>query len=450
MGDSESSAPDNWQKRRSNYQEKLLQLAVLGIPLGLLSKFNEYLIGRVVEQPRQVMWFLIPIGLAAWVLHRGVARGERFHLDRRVLAFLGAYVLLFSMAAQASFLDWSRNLTVFGRPAERSGLTPVSWGDWRYRFVPTGVPSDELVIVLIKPLSARGLEGTRKDLADVIALAANNNARGVALDVYFQDESRIDRLLCHVISKAGIPVYAGYGFEREQGHLSELPTPRSLRACLTPEKRFHLAGFVDMDGVCRLTPLYFQNNSDRPALGLAVAKSLSGSTQLDLPSDGLLRFVEPPNGHLAFRLQELQSRARARNLLQNRFLLVGEESESDTFETPFGRKLGVAIHADVVYSLRQSHFIRPHSWWLGLAVTLVFCYWLTVWCANGVSLRRLSLLCAGATVFVIVLAVVGIRSGPYWIEVVYPLAAIWLLLPLLIGVRRVWHSRKLPVQTAAH
>jgi CHASE2 domain-containing sensor protein len=428
--------PGKWAERFSTYQERLLQLALLGVPTLILSKLNDELSGRILEQPWQALWFLLPIGIAVWLLRRDLAGRREFRIDRRLLLFLGAYVLLFSFASQTSLLDWNRNLTVFGRESGRSWLTPVSWGDWRYRLVPKKRDSDELVIVLLEPAVGKSREVARKEIVDLIAIAAGNGAKGVALDFYFEGESEIDRLLCTVIERSGIPVFAGYGFERFRGRIAESPTPESLRPCLPAENMGHLAGFIDADGVARLTPLYFLNDETRPALSLLVARSLSGDVGLRLPRDGLLRFVEPAAAHEPLRLADLQTTEAARNLLRNRFVLVGEESKADSFCTPFGRKPGVVIHADAVHSLREAHFIQRQSWWVGLGFILVFCYWLAALCVNGASAARLAVVCGAATVFLVGVSVGAMLVGPLWFDMVYPVASVWLLLPLLLGSRR--------------
>lgn len=437
MGEEESPS-GKWQKRFSGYREELLRLALLGIPVWAITELNNYLKGKLFNQPWQAVWFLVPIGILVWVLWQGLKGRADFRLDRRFLAFLGAYILLFSIAARSGFLDWSRDLTVFGMQGPRSWLTPVGWGDWRYALAPRKPdPRDELLIVLLEPAAGRSREQARKDIVDLIALAKDNESKGVALDFYFDGDSAIDRLLCHAIANAGIPVIAGYGFDRSKdGRIVESPIPVDLKPCLTEKNLGHLAGFLDTDSVSRLTPLFFRNDPERPSLGLLVAKLLAGDTDLALPSDGLLRFVEPAKEWDPVIFKKLPKSEKDLRLLRQRFVVAGENSDRDSFETPFGRRKGVLIHADQIHSLRQGHFIRAQSWWLGFAFTLAFCYWLAAWCANGAPAARLVLLCAGATVCLVAVAVVSILTGPYWFDVVYPVAAVWLLLPLLLGLRR--------------
>ena len=442
MSTAESESAGGWEKRFGEYGEKLLQALLLTIPLAIVAKLNDSVSATIFNQPWQAIWFLVPLAIVIWVLRRGIARREHLYPDRSLLAFLAAYILLFVIASQANFLDLSRDLTAFGAPASRRWLTPVSWGDWRYRLVPRKPdPGEELIVALLKPAGGRTLVDTRKDLVDLIGLSARSGAKGVALDVYFEEASPIDPLLCHIIATAGIPVIVGFGFDRKQGHISEIPPPDSLQPCLTPDRQAHLAGFLDLDLVTRMTPMYFRSDRRRPALGLAVARALAGGATIDVPPDGQLRFIAPAEPPPTATLDQLQTDRSWRDLLRNRFVLAGEASERDSFQTAFGRQYGIVIHSYVAHSLRQGHFIRRQSWWLGLAVIVVCCYSLTLWCANGAPARRLVTLCAGATAIVVATAVASILIGPYWFDVVYPIIATWLLLALLLGLRRAMAAR---------
>jgi CHASE2 domain-containing sensor protein len=427
-----------WRKRLTGYREDLLKAVVLTLPLAAVAKVQEQVSARVLGQPWQAVWFLVPLAIAVVLLRSRVVRRDALTPDRRLLAFLGAYILLFTVASQTTVLDISRELTAFGSTASRRSITPVSWGDWRYRLVPRKPDRDELVVVLLRTDNSRSLVDARKEVLDLVALAGQHQAKGVALDVYFREASAIDPLLCQTIATAAgsMPVFAGYGFEMQNGRIVEFGVPPSLQGCLPRERLAHLAGFLDFDFVSRVTPLFFRADPERPALGLAVARALARSADIALPEDGLVRFVAPAaEGPLVVRLEELQARSRDANILRGRFVMAGEAA-SDSFDTPFGRQPGIVIHSYVAHSLLESHYIRRHSWWLGFAVTLVFCYALAVACARGASAANLAALCAVATAVVVAVAVVSILTGPFWFDVVYPIAAVWVLLPLLLGARR--------------
>jgi CHASE2 domain-containing sensor protein len=448
VGRGSSAGSRKWKKRLAGYREELLKALILTAPLALVARVNETIGARLFAQPWQAVWFLIPIAMAAALLRHRALRRHALHPDRRMLGFLAAYVLLFTVASQSNVLDVSRELSAFGTTASRRSMTPVSWGDWRYRLVPRKPDQDAMIVVLLRPGGGRSLVDTRKEVVDLVALATAHQAAGVALDVYFTEPSPIDPLLCQVIDAAArsMPVVVGYGFAMQEGRVVEFGVPSTLQPCLPRERLAHLAGFLDFDLVSRLTPLFFRGDRTRPALGLAVATAVhrrssdagtrADDASLDLPDDGLLRFVAPSaGGPLVVRFEELQGRVRDPNLLRGRFVMAGEV-EGDSFDTAFGRQPGIVIHSYVAHSLIEGHYIRRHSWWLGFAMTLMFCYAMAVWCGRGASVTGLVLLCAGATAAALAVAVVSIVVGPYWFDVVYPVAAVWVLLPLLLGARR--------------
>ena len=447
MGRGSSDVSGKWKKRLAGYKEDLLKALILTAPLALVARLNEQIGTRVLGQPWQAVWFLIPIAIAAAFLRHRVVRRHALNPDRRMLWFLAAYILLFTVASQSSVLDVSRELTAFGTPASRRSITPVSWGDWRYRLVPRQPDGDALVVVLLRPGAGRSLVDTRKEVVDLVALATAHQATGVALDVYFKEASPIDPLLCQVIDAAArsMPVLVGYGFEQQEGRPVEFGVPPTLQSCLPHERLAHLAGFLDFDLVSRVTPLFFRGDRARPALGLAVARAVTqrasasgghaSEASLDLPDDGLVRFVAPAaGGPLVVRFEELQAGGRDPNLLRGRFVMAGE-AEGDSFDTPFGRQPGIVIHSYVAHSLIEAHYIRRQSWWLGFVMTVLFCYAMAVWCGRGGGVAGLALLCAVATAVVLAIAVASIMVGPYWFDVVYPVVAVWLLLPLLVGAR---------------
>jgi CHASE2 domain-containing sensor protein len=429
-------ASSEWEQRLSKYKEQLLQAAILGLPIVLIGALINFLKDRILDQPWQAIFFLAPLALALWLFWQHLAKRPDFRIDKRFLAFLGIYVLAFHAAAQSGFLDWNRDLTILERPAPRTWLAPVSWGDWRYKIIPKRAPLHEMVVVLREPAAGRSLELVRMELADLIVTAQRSGAKGVALDVYFDGESQVDLILCDVIENSTIPVIAGYAFLRTEGYPTATPIPRSLQPCLNNDRLGHLAGFLDSDKVSRLTPLFFLEDATRPAFSLRIARLLSGDSPVRLPKDGLLRYVEPSTSYEPLRLERLRADEGLRSVLLGRFVLLGDDSPSDTFSTPFGVKPGVAIHADAVHSLRTGFFIEPFSPWLSFGFMLVFCYWIAAWCAGGASARKLSLLCAAATLCFAATAVASILLGPYWFDMVYPTTAVWLWLPLVLGLRR--------------
>lgn len=431
------SSQNAWAERLSKYKERMLETGILGLPNLVLLGIVQRLADNILDQPWHAIAFLTPIAVVGVLFLWHLARGGHLLADRRFLVVLGAYILFFAVADQTRLLDWSRRPTVFGQAEAHSRLAPVSWGDWRYALVPK-VDGDEVVVLLRESTAGRSAEMARSELVALIGVAAANGARGIALDHYFLDPSAIDPLLCMTIDGAvsqGIPVFAGYAFDSYQQRLNALPVPQSLASCLPSERQGHLVGFLDADYVSRLVPLYFSKDPQRPALSLRVARALSGDAAVPVPEDGLLRFIEPVRRHIVVKAADVARDASALNALRGRFVIVGEDSERDSFDTPFGRKPGAEVHADAVHSLVHAHYIREAPWWASLLFILAFCYLLTVLCAAGATVGRLVFVCIGATACFAAVAVGGILVGPYWFDVVYPAAAVWLLLPLLLALR---------------
>ncbi len=341
----------------------------------------------------------------------------------------------FTVAAATDFLDWSRELTVFSTPAPRSWLTPVSLGDWRYSLVrKKPLVPDDIVVVTTEPLGARKPEDGRFEMVRLIAMASAMKAKGIAFDFYLEGELDIDGMLCGTIGTSRAPVFLGYRFSRQRGAIVREPLPRSVEACAAEERLGHLTGFRDVDRVVRFVPLFFANDPNRPALSLRVARALGADPAV--PGDGLLRFIEPARPVPVVPYKALMEDARARSILSDRLVVVGEDSEQELFETPFGTKLGVVIHAEAIHSLRAGHFIRKNPWWLGFLMTLLFCYLLTAFAARGATAKKLVLFCLAASGLVVAASAAAAALGPEWFDVVYPLAATWLLLGLLLALRR--------------
>ena len=438
----DSPPPDPVAAKLSKWKERLIDLAVLGVPTGLLGRLSGAWTDSIVEQPWQALWFLVPLAVAAGILLR-IARGRNeLRLGWPALAFLGTYVLLFTLAARSDLLDWNRELTVFGKKAERSWLLPVSAGDWRYKVAPRVPPSpDDLAVVLLPPGEGRRLEEARQEVLRVTAQLAALGASGVALDVYFADPSDLDETFCRRLAGLEPPILAGTGFVQAEGRVAPVEMPELLAECLPEDVRGHLGGFADVDGVVRQVPLYFQGREDRPALSLRIAELLGGPEWAPPADLELLRFVEPSAPYPVWPYERLEAEPELRRFVADRFVIVGESSERDTFETPFGRRPGAVVHMNAAHALRQGHFLRKVPWWHGLLYLLVACYLLTAFALEGYSLLWLAGYCAVASVGAVALAVVALWTGPDWYDIAYPIVAVWLLLPLALGLRQALRRR---------
>jgi CHASE2 domain-containing sensor protein len=431
------------QQLLDKYWEKLLLLLILGLPSLLSQKLWEWVAYHIVAQPWQVIWIVCPLFIVALTAVWAVRKHKKIMLNSGFLIFFVAYILTFSIASSSDLLVWNRELTVFEQKLPRNWLVPASWGDWRYRIVPRKQFSPrDIVVVTMKEAGGRQLNELRLEIAKLITTAANYGARGIAFDFYFTDESAIDSLIRSAVEKANkTEVIIGYTLQRINGEIRPLPTAKSIEVCLPPKQQGHLVGLVESDHTVRLIPLYFGDMEDRPALGLKVALSIANTTgkKLKIPSSKFLRFIEPKDSIPQVSYDEFAEDQTKCELMRDSWVLVGEKSDAEKFTTPFGRIPGVFIHAYAIHSLRHGHFLQRTPWWSGLFVILISCYVIfllksqnvrTIWIICAAAL--LSFLIIGASVFVLVVWL-------FWLDLIYALVAIWLLVIMLITLKKFHH-----------
>ena len=279
----------------------------------------------------------MPLLVVAVITWR-VAQGRKeLVLRGRFLVFFVTYILVFSLASSSDLLIWNRNLTVFARKLPRNWLVPASWGDWRYRIVQKRAQDPrELIVVTMEEASGRSLEELRLEVAKLIKLAADKRAFGIAFDFYFnKDSNDVDSIIYNIvdsIDKSKTDIIIGFTLERLNGDILPLPTASVIEACLPIDQQGHLVGLVETDHVVRLIPLYFRWQKNRPSLSLKVAQSLAEieGTELKIPADGLLRFIEPKDAIRQVSYKELAD-PNKRALMRQSWVLVGEKSNTDTF-----------------------------------------------------------------------------------------------------------------------
>jgi hypothetical protein len=425
--------PTPLQKRLDQYRDRLVDMLVFAVPSALLPAAVAYLVNPITAQPWQALWIVVPLGVAVAFLWRHLRGRTDMSLRGGFLLFLILYLAAFGVAATADLGVWSRQPTQSVEAVDRR-FTPSWAGDWRYKMVPKRAESGLLVVTMPpQPDSTTA----RVNMGQLIELARTRGALGIAFDAYFGGSAPTDGFLCEAValaSEAELPVFAGYGFEGRGKEKSALGYPAALEACLPrDEAQGHLIGLVDGDGKVRTIPLFFLRPGERPSLSLRVATGMGmQADSAELRRIGLLRYLPPSDGVPIRTLQQINEGDD--DLLEDRFVLVGDDSQAETFRTPFGPRLGVIIHAWAVHSLRTGHFLRPTAWWSGFLLLLVSCYYLTVQARNRVPTKRLLAQTAWISVGVIALSVVALFFS-YWVDVIYLAVGTWLLTLLLIGLR---------------
>lgn len=416
---------------------------VMFLPMFLITMASRLLTDRLVNQPETVVLILLPaIIIQALIMVRAAIR-KKFRLGWPFLVFFFVYILTFYFAAETSVLDWKRTLIGHDRAVPRNFLALNYYGDWHYRVVSQERALNKLVIVLMKP--PQSYEQGRLDVADLLAISQSSGAVGVALDSYFVQyvsenekvKKKIDEIFCMDLDEArkkGLKVFVAYDFKVEGDYIDREPVDPGLAECLPDADQGHMVGYAESDGFIRSIPLYFDNDRTQEALSLKVAKSLDPNVN---PSVRLLQFIAPRNDFRTITFAELSQPDMARKLLKDRFILAGEVSEQDSFQTPFGKKSGVVIHAYAIQSLLENRFVKRPSWWLSLFPIAVWCYLLMVLTAHGLGSLKLILVNAAVSLFMIAISALAMSLWLTWIDLIYPLLAAWLFLLLLIALRKI-------------
>jgi CHASE2 domain-containing sensor protein len=421
---------------------------------------------KLSSEPGQALWIIVPASVVVLLTILAILNNQRFRVGWVFAALFAAYLLVFSIAAQTSLLDWKGSLVGYGKEVPRNFLALNRFGDWHYKFA-SEVPGDkDLAIVTMKRPGS--LNEGRFDIARLIRLAVANEARGIAFDFYFNenaDPKALDALLCAEIENTktkakNFPVLVAYDYEPGKDTITRTRIADSLEACLPfPAAQGHMIGYAERDGIIRMIPLYFRGDRKLESLSLRIARYLE--PDLKEPGSWLLQFIKPADDFPIITYDSLIENPAERAKLQDCFVLVGEESKEDSFTTPYGVKPGVVIHAFAIHSLRREHFIKRTSWWSSFMMIAVSCFvimyvasrpessWRAIlklgshfsleshYSQYPSAFRNLMLIIVSTvlSLLLVLLSAMAMHLSLTWIDVVYPLLALWLFLLILIVLR---------------
>jgi hypothetical protein len=71
-----------------------------------------------------------------------------------------------------------------------------------------------------------------------------------------------------------------------------------------------------------------------------------------------------------------------------------------------------------------------------VVIVLAACYALTLFAARGYDARRLAQVAAIITLIIMILSAAAMYLWHAWLDVIYAVVAVWLLLPILLASRR--------------
>ena len=422
-------------------QEFVQPVLALGSGGLLASWITDFLQQELAQEPWQSVWVLIPLGIFTYYARSAPSSG--FQLRGRFLTFFVVYIALFTVLVKSHLFEIKQPvLTGYEGKAAHSRMTPHWLGDWRYVLAGRATDARGLTVVTLSPPET--IEARRSDLLFLLRMARNNQARGVALDIHFDREgqAQIGRILCSEIEAArqsGIPVLAGYTLKVLPNEVRRrTKTTPSLAGCLPLQEQGHLVGYLDWDGRARHLPLHFLGDPRMPAFSLRVASLLAGRPweELAQPADGLLRFIAPREDPLTVRFEVLKADSSLAALLRDQFVLVGEDSAQDRFHTPYGEKAGVMIHAYAALSLAQGLYIQGTPLWISFGLISLACYWIVLLARQGKTGRQMALYLLAASAAFLTASVLSMHFLLIWVDAAYFLTATWLLLLLMLLLRK--------------
>jgi len=418
------------------------------VPMLVIAWFLVGAIGSFSARPIAVATLLLPLLIVVAVLGYPLVRDRRLVLGGGFLPFFVAYCLLFSIAAGTRLLEGRRaTLTGFEAETPSNVLGLNRLGDWHYRLAPEPPPMNDVVIVTLPSFEGDTLELARRAQADLIVRASARQARGIAFDFYLEDTSRADRILCFQIERAeaaGVPVVYGYRMQSRDGTPARVPLAPDIAGCISPDRLGTLTGLMESDLHVRMVPTSHLADTTLRSFSWRIAALLARG-EAGLPRAGLVQFVAPAVlppilAAVPGRFDELDAEQ-----FRDRFVVVGSDRPEDVRATPFDSMPGVLIHALAAHALRTGHIIRRvDARWL-LPPIFALCWLLTLLQAKGGGVRALLTgagLCSAA---VIVSAAFAMRAGLLWIDVSYPLLAVWGMTGVLSGGARLQRGRTRPL-----
>ncbi|HYU33916.1 MAG TPA: TIR domain-containing protein [Thermoanaerobaculia bacterium] len=418
------------------FRRSLARHLAVALPVGVASWLLAGWAGPFFANRLPVAAVAVPLGIACWALWRWLDQDRSVLLGPRFFSFLLCYCVLFALLAGSDVLTWKRTLVGYEDqvpPNWLGRLVPPMLSDWHYRIAPEAPPAPDLVVVTLPSFAGRPPAESRRTFAALIGQATRQGAKGIALDYILEQPSpQADQRFCREVEHAiaaGVPVFVGYDYDEKGGTIVERPLASTVLPCLPATRRGSLSGSVDQDGVLRMVPLFLKRDQGLPALSLQIARTLAGNEPARPPGD-LLQLVRPQGGIVRF---DGVPRGADLRLLQGNFVVVGTASLNDRNLTPYGPLQGAEIHAWAAHDLRTGSFIRrlPLVWTFPTLFAL--CYLLTAILARGSGWRRLLSVAGLLSLVIVASAVLAMRFGWLWIDVSYPLVAIWGLVGLLLA-----------------
>ncbi len=425
---------------RSALRREQVQILLASIPILIGAYFLVGAVGSFSDRPYVVAVVLLPLLAVVLALGAPLVRERRVLLGGGFLPFFVAYCVLFALAAGTRVLEGRRtSLDGFEGETPSNVLGLNRLGDWHYRFAPQAPDASDIVVITLPSFGGQSVNDARMTEANLIAMAADNGAKGIAFDLLLTAPSAIDRIFCFQAARAeaaGVPVVLGYGLDTVQSAVSRAELAPQLAQCIRIERQGTVMGLREADLRVRMVPTSHLGQASMRSFSYRIAALLAPGTSL--PDVGLTQFVGPRKPPVT--IAGVPDSAQVR-VLRDRFVIVGSSRAGDVFDTPYGPLSGVMIHAYAAHALRSNFVIRRVDVRWTLGVVFLICYLLTLIQARGAGVRALWIGAALIALAIVVAAAVAMRVGLLWIDTSYPLLAVGLLAATLTGGARLQKAR---------
>jgi hypothetical protein len=410
-------------------RKDFFKLVVLAIPGYIVNAVVEKLGLQYAKEPVLIIAVAVPVIVAVWIAVQILTGRSGFTISRRALVLVFAYSIIFSCVS-LSGLFWRRSAVNEPKaPPQTRGPSWVSrLSAWRYAMIQRPEPLPGLLIITTPDPNGRKIDDVRAEIFDL--LENTKKAEGIAFDLAFEDSSPAwDRNICSNVTQE---VFAVERHATNGDMIEIIPITPTIGDCLNG--RLGHAGVVpDRDLVVRGVPMSLPGLPDTKALSWLYANAIAAArkTTVDEPNGGYVEFIAPSKDVPTITLEKAYGDW---NITTGRFLLVGSV---DHFQTPFGDRLGVRIHADALQGLLTGFYIRRPGWVWTFPVILVSCY-----IAMAAAVRRQRFrdtLLAGtlSLVVIAVSAVVAMHFWAVWLDLAIPVIAVFLFVLVLWSFTRI-------------
>ncbi len=451
-------------------KDERLRIAVAIIPAYVLFLILLYILDALSENDiRLILLVLVPVLAIVAILGMPLYRNKRIGLGGGWIYLFIIYCIFFALLSNTSFLSGSRipvTATDATPPPKLFGLDIVE--DWHFQLAPKTIYTDSILIigmesvetisrrsddVRLSPLdSLRALNKIRRGFLGILNQAILEKAKAVVFDYVMDDSSDFDTVLSRAIisaEKAKIPVCICQGLEPSKDNPDSLlliPITPIIRKSLKDSRLGHCLMYLQSDTIMRLAPTQIKFGDDDEtivSLSQAVAGSLGNNEDTRINSDFLfINNIKSGFDTISFRgsVSKLPS-------FRNKIIFVGSHRVKDISKTPYGKRWGVEIHALLSSAMLANNTITYANRFVGFLIIFLSCFCLLL-IQGSSKLKDPKMLLYGAVVLsigIILLCILAIRFTNIWIDMAFPLLALWLFTLLLwrgASVKAYWNAKR--------